>query len=63
MLFWTYLGLYSAGRFVVEFYRQDSIFALGLSQAQLLSVVGAMVAVWGLVYQLARAKRTSPAAT
>jgi phosphatidylglycerol:prolipoprotein diacylglycerol transferase len=63
MLFWIYLGLYSAGRFVIEFYRQDTIFALGLSQAQLLSVVGAMVAVWGLVYQAARAKRASPAAT
>jgi phosphatidylglycerol---prolipoprotein diacylglyceryl transferase len=63
MLFWTYLGLYSGGRFVLEFYRQDPVFALGLSQAQLLSVVCAMVAVWGLVYQAARAKRTSPAAT
>jgi prolipoprotein diacylglyceryltransferase len=39
MLLWTYLALYSAGRFV-EFYRQDTIFALGISQSQLLSVIG-----------------------
>ncbi len=62
MLFWIYLGLYSLGRFVVQFYRVDSTFALGLSQAQLLSVVTAMVAVWFLVYQLNRARRLGPSA-
>jgi phosphatidylglycerol:prolipoprotein diacylglycerol transferase len=53
-LFWIYLGLYSAGRFVVEFYRQDSIFALGMSQSQLLALAGAMLAGWMLVYHFAR---------
>ncbi len=58
MLFWIYLGLYSAGRFVVQFYRMDTPFALGLSQAQLLSVLTAMVAVWALVYQGSRTRRS-----
>src|ERR671933_1252040 len=54
MLFWTYLTVYSLGRFVIQFYRVDTPFALGLSQAQLLSVVTAMVGIWALVYQLSR---------
>jgi phosphatidylglycerol:prolipoprotein diacylglycerol transferase len=62
MLFWTYLLLYSVGRFFVQFYRVDSIFAIGLSQAQLLSVITAMVAVWGLAYQMNRARKLAPAA-
>jgi phosphatidylglycerol---prolipoprotein diacylglyceryl transferase len=57
MLFWTYLFLYSLGRFFIQFYRVDTPFALGLSQAQLVSVLTAMVAVWGLVYQANRASR------
>jgi phosphatidylglycerol:prolipoprotein diacylglycerol transferase len=61
MLFWTYLCLYSLGRFFIQFYRQDTTFALGLSQAQLLSVLTAMVAVWALVYQYQRYRRAGPA--
>ena len=57
MLFWIYVGLYSLGRFFIQFYRVDTPFALGLSQAQLLSILTAMVAVWVLVYQANRAKR------
>jgi phosphatidylglycerol:prolipoprotein diacylglycerol transferase len=57
MLFWIYLGLYSLGRFFVQFYRVDTAFAMGLSQAQLLSVLTAMVAVWFLVYQTNRARK------
>jgi prolipoprotein diacylglyceryltransferase len=56
-LFWIYLGVYSLGRFFIQFYRVDTPFALGLSQAQLLSVLMAMVAVWALVYQAAQARR------
>lgn len=54
MLFWVALGLYSVGRFFIEFYRQDTIFALGISQSQLLSVLSAIVSVWALVYMAAR---------
>jgi phosphatidylglycerol:prolipoprotein diacylglycerol transferase len=57
MLFWTNLCLYSLGRFVIEFYRQDTPFAFGLAQAQLLSVLIAMFAVWMLVYQWTRARK------
>jgi prolipoprotein diacylglyceryl transferase len=60
MLFWFYLFIYSLGRFFIQFYRQDTPFALGLSQAQLLSVLTAMVAVWALVYQLTRARKLGP---
>lgn len=57
MLFWTNLCVYSLGRFVIEFYRQDTVFALGLAQAQLVSVLMAMFAFWMLVYQWNRARR------
>ncbi|HEV7662173.1 MAG TPA: prolipoprotein diacylglyceryl transferase [Chloroflexota bacterium] len=60
MLFWTYLCVYSLGRFVIEFYRQDTPFALGLAQAQLLSVLTAMFAVWMLVFQWTRARKYGP---
>ena len=61
MLFWIYLGLYSVGRFVVQFYRVDTQFALGLSQAQLLSVAAVMVAVWALVFEASRISRANRA--
>lgn len=60
MLFWTYLTVYSLGRFFIQFYRVDTPFALGLSQAQLLSIVMAMVGVWALVYQFARLRPRRP---
>jgi phosphatidylglycerol---prolipoprotein diacylglyceryl transferase len=60
MLFWTFLCLYSLGRFFIQFYRVDTPFAMGLSQAQLLSVLTAMAAVWMLVYQWNRARRYGP---
>jgi phosphatidylglycerol:prolipoprotein diacylglycerol transferase len=57
MLFWAFIALYSAGRFFVQFYRIDTIFALGLSQAQLLSVISVIVALWGVAYLYARSAR------
>lgn len=60
MLFWLYLFIYSVGRFFVQFYRVDTVFAMGISQAQLLSVLTAIVAVWFLVYQMNRARRFGP---
>jgi phosphatidylglycerol:prolipoprotein diacylglycerol transferase len=63
MLFWTYLAVYSFGRFFVQFYRVDTVFALGISQAQLMSVLTAMIAVWALIYQWNRARRTLDART
>src|SRR5262249_45983237 len=60
MVFWVYILAYSVARFVVQFYRVDTPFALGLSQAQLLSIISAMVAVWALVFQYQRARRYGP---
>ena len=62
MLFWTYLTVYSLGRFFIQFYRVDTPFALGLSQAQLLSILMAMVGVWALVYQVSRLRPRRPRA-
>lgn len=60
MLFWTYVAVYSFGRFFIEFYRLDTPFFLGISQAQLLAVLTGMVGVWALVYQATRARRLGP---
>jgi prolipoprotein diacylglyceryl transferase len=57
MIFWIYLGAYSLCRFFIQFYRQDTPFAFTLSQAQLLSVLMAMVAIWALVFQYQRYRR------
>ncbi len=61
MLFWIFLLLYSVIRFFVQIYRLDTPFALGISQAQLISVIAAMVAIWALAYQGARARRPAAA--
>jgi phosphatidylglycerol:prolipoprotein diacylglycerol transferase len=53
MVFWTYIGLYGIGRFVIEFWRGDShrgiFFGGALSTSQLLSLVGVIFAVVALV--------------
>jgi phosphatidylglycerol:prolipoprotein diacylglycerol transferase len=58
MGFWLMLALYSLGRFFVQFYRLDTPFLWGLSQAQLLSFVVGAFAVWVLVYMFSSAQRT-----
>lgn len=62
MLFWLYLLLYSAGRFVISFYRQDTLTPFGLAQAQVVALGSAAVAIWFLVYLLNRAARAPAAA-
>jgi phosphatidylglycerol:prolipoprotein diacylglycerol transferase len=54
VIFWTYLALYSAGRVVIEFYREDVPFAFGLSESQLFGIVGTLVGIVALVFLLAR---------
>jgi phosphatidylglycerol---prolipoprotein diacylglyceryl transferase len=61
MVFWTMIALYSAGRFVVQFFRLDQPFLMGLSQAQFLSFVVGAMAVWILVFQWTRASRARAA--
>jgi phosphatidylglycerol:prolipoprotein diacylglycerol transferase len=58
MLFWLYLLLYSAGRFLINFARQDPAVMAGLAQAQIVSLVSVVIAVWGLIYLMARAARS-----
>ena len=58
MVFWSMIALYSAGRFVVQFFRLDQPFMFGLSQAQLLAFLMGALAVWVLVYMAASARRS-----
>jgi phosphatidylglycerol:prolipoprotein diacylglycerol transferase len=57
MLFWLYLLLYSAARFVITFFRVDTIVAFGLTQAQLVAIGCMLVALWFLVYLASRTNR------
>ena len=57
MVFWTMIALYSLGRFVIQFFRLDTPFLWGLSQAQLLAFAAGAFAVWVLVYQVASTRR------
>jgi phosphatidylglycerol:prolipoprotein diacylglycerol transferase len=57
MVFWTMIALYSLGRFFVQFFRLDTPFLWGLSQAQLLSFVIGAIALWILVYMAASGRR------
>ena len=56
IIFWNYLTLYSAGRVVIEFYREDVPFAFGLSESQLMGGLGAVVGSCALVFLLAHSK-------
>ena len=49
-LFFIYLGLYSAGRFVIAHWSLYKTFALGFNQAQFLSVVALLVSIPALFY-------------
>jgi phosphatidylglycerol:prolipoprotein diacylglycerol transferase len=55
-LFLAYLGLYSAGRFVVEGLRTDSLMLGPIRVAQLASAIGIAVALIGLPLLLKRAR-------
>ncbi len=60
-LFLAYLGLYSAGKFVISFWRQESIFLFGLQEAQVVSL-GTIVFVALLGFYLAERQRMRPGA-
>jgi phosphatidylglycerol:prolipoprotein diacylglycerol transferase len=59
MVFTTIIALYSAGRVVIQFFRLDTPFIFGMSQAQFSSLAVGAVAVWILVYQWTRASRAA----
>jgi len=54
--------LYSAGRFLVSFVRQERVWVWGLQQAQVIAIIAAVAAVLALVWLLRRpAPATTPA--
>lgn len=50
VIFFTYFGLYSVGRFFIEGLRTDSLMFMGLRTAQLVSLLGILVWLIYLVY-------------
>ena len=59
MIFWLFGALYSFGRFFVQFYRMDTPFLAGLSQAQIMSFLVGAAALWALVFYYSRSRRES----
>jgi phosphatidylglycerol:prolipoprotein diacylglycerol transferase len=57
LLFLTYLALYSLGRFILTFVRQENNIALGLQQAQLVAIVILAGSVAMFMYSLRKARR------
>ncbi|HEX3244120.1 MAG TPA: prolipoprotein diacylglyceryl transferase family protein, partial [Chloroflexota bacterium] len=62
MMFWLFAALYSFGRFFLTFYRQDTIFAFNLTQAQLMSFLVGAAAVWVMIFQVSRGRKRASAA-
>ncbi len=60
-LFLTYLLLYSAGRVLITFWSSYQIVALGLNQAQLISLAALVIGLPWLVYLLRRSRLASVA--
>ena len=56
----AWLGVYAAGRFLLSFMREDSLF-FGLRQAQWAGLLMIVVAIAGIAYLLSR-RRTAPPA-
>jgi phosphatidylglycerol:prolipoprotein diacylglycerol transferase len=53
MIYWSYLLLYSTGRFLISYLRLDPVVWSGLQLSQLLALAGAYASVFALV-RLAR---------
>lgn len=60
VVFLTYIGLYSVGRFFIEGLRTDSLMIMGLRTAQIISIIGVVIWVVGLfiIYRKKRNNRT-----
>lgn len=50
VIFFTYFGLYSIGRFFIEGLRTDSLMVMGLRTAQIVSLIGVAVWIGYLIY-------------
>jgi len=64
LLFLSYVSLYSLGRFVLTFVRQENITLWGLQQAQIMALLVLVVSLVAIMYlvgkQLLSEKRTEP---
>jgi phosphatidylglycerol:prolipoprotein diacylglycerol transferase len=60
MLFLAYLSVYSVGRFVLSFVRQEETVIWGLQQAQVLAIVGMIFVTATAIYLLRKQKRSVP---
>jgi len=58
VVFLSYVGLYSIGRFFIEGLRTDSLMILGLRTAQIVSILGVAIWIIGLVI-IYRRRKTS----
>ncbi len=58
LLFMSYLSLYSTGRFLLTFFRQENVLLLGLQQAQLIALAILLVSIAVFIYLFLR-KTTS----
>ena len=61
MLFALYIALYSVGRFMVTFLRDDRVWALGLQEAQYIAILVLVVTVPLLIIKARPASRLDPA--
>ena len=50
VIFFTYFGLYSIGRFFIEGLRTDSLMFFGLRTAQFVSLIGIIIWIVYLIY-------------
>ena len=55
LVFATYVGLYSVGRFLLTYVRQEELVLWGLQQAQLVALMGLIIAALYAAYLLRRA--------
>ncbi|HEX2988566.1 MAG TPA: prolipoprotein diacylglyceryl transferase [Chloroflexota bacterium] len=60
-LFLAYLGLYSFGKFVISFWRQEALFLLGLQEAQVVALAS-IAGAGALAYHLWARQKALPAA-
>jgi len=63
MLFLAYLSIYSVGRIVLTFVRQENVLIWGLQQAQVLGIAGLIVAAVVAVYLTRRPNRAAAEVT
>ncbi len=59
LLFLVYLSLYSVGKFVISFWRQEAMFLIGLQEAQVVALASLAFAVILAAYVLTSANRVS----